>query len=124
MATKLAIQNSPKLGDERYLVEMIQTDRVEAMARKHGWDGEDGLREFCEPEDAALWSEHQTLDAAIQAAREWLATGKAFYGCVIIDHEVFERWRDDRGNAVKHADWERQRSYEVANDEEVIEVSR
>lgn len=116
----------PKLGDVRFLVEMIDTANVEAMARKQGWRGTDdpeAIREYCEPEDAAVHSAHGSLDDAVRAARKWLAKGTSFYGCVIIDHEIFERCHDDRGNAVKHFDWERQCSYEVtADDSEIIKV--
>lgn len=114
----------PKVGDERYLVEVISTEAVEKMARDAGWDGRDGLREFCEPEDAAIYTVHETLDLATDAARKWLATGKSFYGSAMIDHQVFEQWHDDRGNRVKGADWERQKSYEVAaGDDEILEIA-
>ena len=36
----------PQIGDERYLLEIIETERVEAMARKDGWNGDDSLREY------------------------------------------------------------------------------
>jgi len=116
----------PKIGDERYLVERIDTRSVEALARKQGWPGGDeGLREFCEPDDAASYTEHHTLDDAVAVARAWLAKGTSFYGCVMIDHEVYEQWHDDRGNRVKGAEWERQCSYEVSRGEpEVIRVER
>jgi hypothetical protein len=110
----------PKIGDERFLVEMIDTARVEALARKRGWKGGEGLRECCEPEDTALYTTHKSLAEAVTAAKEYLAEGTSFYGCTLIDHEVYEQWHDDRGNRVKGASWERQRSYEVAMDGEPI----
>jgi hypothetical protein len=115
----------PVLGSERYTVEIIDTEKVEALARKQGWPGGiEGLREFCEPEDAAEYRVCRTLDEAIKMARAWLAKGSSFYGCCIIDHEIYEPLHDDLGNRVKGASWEVQRSYEVANDDEVIEVDR
>jgi hypothetical protein len=113
----------PKIGDERYVVEMISTPVVEAMAREQGWDGEDGLREFCEPQDAATYSTHKTLDDATAAARQWLAAGQSFYGSAIIDHEIFTKPHDDAGRLIPApAEWERAHTYEVAMDGEAIEV--
>ena len=115
----------PKVGDERFLVEIINTAAVEALARKHGWTGDEGLRECCEPEDAAVYWERRTLDDAEKAARDWLANGLSFYGCVIIDRQVFEQPSDDRGNLVDvPPQWENQESYEVAMDGETIRVDR
>lgn len=114
----------PQIGDERYLLEIISTEAVLALAKKQGWPGgEEGVREFCEPEDAAVYSVHKTLDEAVDAARKWLATGQSFYGCAMIDHQVYEQWHDDLGNRVKGADWERQKSFEVAMDDEVLEIA-
>ena len=114
-----------QIGDERWLVEMIATDRVEAMAREQGWPGGDeGLREFCEPDDAAVHAVHATKEAAFAAARQWLASGKSFFGCSIVDRQVYEVWQDDRGNRVKHADWETRESHEIAMDGEAIQVDR
>lgn len=109
------------IGAERYLVELIATRDVMTLAREAGWHShhEEGLREFCEPEDAATYAVHASLDAATEAARAYLKNGAAFYGCVIIDHERFERLRPDMPPT-----WERQRSYEVAMDGERIEVER
>jgi len=121
-ALRTKSKSKPEVGDERFLVEMIETVRVEAMARKAGWDGSDGLREFCEPDEAALYTEHATLDEAVAAARAWLATGASFYGCAIIDHQVYETWHDDRGNAVKGASWEDCGAYEVTDDGDCVKV--
>ena len=108
----------PKIGDERFLVEMIDVRHVEAMARKDGWPGgTEGLREFCEPQDAAKHTAHATLDAATEAARKFLSTGQAFYGSVLIDRQVWEReFRD------VPPDWQRHQTFEVAMDGERIEV--
>jgi hypothetical protein len=114
----------PKIGDERWLLEIIDTADVEAMARLEGWNGEDGIREFCEPENASTYTVHTSLDKAVAAAREYLAKGTSFYGCAIIDHQVVETPHDDLGNLIDvPPEWERQRSYEVAMDGECIEVS-
>lgn len=118
-------KRTPKIGDERFTVEIIATSAVEAMARKQGWTGGDeGLREFCEPEEAAVYWQRKTLDEAVKAAKDWLAGGLSFYGCVIIDREVYEEPHDDRGNPVKvPPTWERQESFEVAMDGECIKVA-
>jgi hypothetical protein len=108
----------PKIGDERWLVEKIDADKVERMAKKAGWSGgNEGLREFFEPENAAVYESFSSLEAAIAAANKWLATGRDFYGCVIIDHQVLEEWED-------YINWERHESYEVARDGQAIRVDR
>jgi hypothetical protein len=114
----------PKIGDERFVVSMIDVRNVEALARKQGWPGGvEGLREFCEPEDAAKCTAHKTLDDATDMARKFLASGQAFYGSVLIDREVYEEAHDDRGNRVRcPPSWESQQLYEVAMDGERIEV--
>lgn len=115
-----------RVGDERWLLEKIDHAAVEALARKSGWKGGDeGLREFCEPEDAAEHTVHASLEAAVAAAKEWLAKGTSFYGCAIIDHQIFQQPHDDRGRLVRVPPcWELQEAYEVAMDGEAIRVDR
>ena len=115
----------PKIGAERFRIEILSTAAVEALARKQGWNSEDGLREYCEPEDAAVYWTRLTLDEAKKAAADWLSHGTSFYGCGIIDRELYVQPHDDRGNLVKvPPQWERQESYEVAGDSELITVDR
>jgi hypothetical protein len=117
-------RRAPKIGDERFLIEILNTSAVEALARKQGWDGGEGLREFCEPEEAAVYWTRSTLDEAVKAAKDWLSHGTSFYGCAIIDRQVFEAPHDDRGNPVDApATWERHETYEVAMDGEMIQVA-
>lgn len=120
------MRRKPQIGDERYIIEILTTSAVEALARKQGWaGGDEGLREFCEPEEAAVYWERRSLDDAVKAAKDWLSHGTSFYGCAIIDRQVYEEAHDDRGNAVKcPPSWERQESYEVAMDGEAIRVDR
>lgn len=126
MTMRAATKQKPSIGDERFVLECINTDDVLALARKQGWPGGvEGLREFCEPEDAGTYTIHATLAEAIEAGKRDLASGDSFYGCAIIDREVFEAAHDDRGNSVRcPPSWERQESYEVAVDGEVINVFR
>jgi hypothetical protein len=108
--TKIGRTNAPKIGDERYLVEMISNAAVQALARLHGWKGGEGVRvrEYCEPKDAvAIYTAFPTLETAIVAARAHLATGEGFYGCAIINHEVYEIFPRDACAA-----WERKASWE------------
>ena len=118
-------RRAPKIGEERFLIEILNTSAVEALARKQGWDGGDeGLRESCEPEDAAVYWTRSALDEAVKAARDWLSQGTSFYGCAIIAREVFEAPHDDRGNPVNcPATWERHETFEVAMDGEMIKVA-
>lgn len=121
------MQRKPKLGDERYLIEILSAAAVEALARKQGWaGGDEGIREFCEPEDAAVYWIRRSLDEAKKAAADWLSNTASFYGCVIIDRQVFEEARDDRGNLIMGVPpvWERQESYELAMDGETITIDR
>ena len=74
------MKRTPGLGDERYLIEILNTSAVEALARKQGWDEKEGLREFCEPEEAAVYWTRRTLDDAVTAAKDWLSHGTSFYG--------------------------------------------
>jgi hypothetical protein len=109
----------PQIGDERFLVEMIDHEAVKKLASEQGWTGGDeGLREFCEPEEAAVHKVCGTLDEATKAALAWLATGRDFYGCSIIDRQVFEK---PKGCP---ASWERQESWEVAMDGDRIVIDR
>lgn len=113
----------PKVGDERWLLETINHADVEALARKNGWDGgDDSVRDYAEPSDAAKHTAHPSLDAATEAARAFLATGKSSYGCAIIDHQVFEAPRIGGELIGVPPEWETQKSYEVAMDGERIEV--
>ena len=115
----------PQIGDERYLLEIISAKEVMDLAKKNGrTSDDDGIHEYCEPADAADYIAFKTLDKAVDKAKEWLATGDSFYGCAIIDQQVYEQWHDDRGNRVMGADWEVRKSYEVAMDMDVIEVDR
>jgi hypothetical protein len=115
----------PKIGEERFLIEIISTSAVEALARKQGWNGEDGLREFCEPEDAAVYWVRRTLDEAKKAAADWLSHNTSFYGCVIIDRQVYQQPHDSSGDLVEvPPEWEFQEAYEVAMDGELITVER
>lgn len=115
------------IGAERWLLELIDNDDVKAMARKSGWvetNDCEGLRECCEPQDAAAYSVFRSLDEATEAAQNYLKGGNSFYGCALIDYQVFDAPCDDRGNEVRACppSWETQRTYEVAMNGERIEV--
>lgn len=108
----------PRIGDVRFIVEMIDNDRYEALARKRGWDGTEGMLDYAEHSEAAIYSEHKTLDEATAAANKWLAKGKSTFGCCMIDRQVFERFEDDM-----YPEWECYEQYEVAMDGERIQVA-
>ena len=96
------MKRKPKIGDERFRIEILSTAAVTALAKQQGWEGGDeGLREYCEPEEAAVYWCRYSLDEAVKAAKEWLSHGVSFYGSVIIDREVYEEPHDDQGNLVK-----------------------
>lgn len=117
----------PNLQDVEYRVEDISSERVYALARKRGWtDGDDCIRDYVEPEDAARYTAHATLEEATAKAVELMKAGNQFWGAVIIDRWVFEQPHDDRGVAIRGVplDWERYESWEVAGDGERIQVER
>lgn len=114
-----------KLGAQRFLLETISHKAVVALARKNGWedDGE-GLREFVEPEDVAVHTAFRTLAEAQEAAKRHLSSGDAFYGCALIDRQVYQQPHDDRGNLVRvPPTWETEQTFEVAMDGETIDVA-
>lgn len=115
-----------QIGDERFLVEMIDIKEVEKQAKENGWAGGDAefMRDYCEPQDAALYLTVKTLARAEQVAREWLATGNSFYGSAMISRQTFQQPHDDRGNLVKvPAEWETEQLYEVDANGETMEVA-
>lgn len=122
-----ATRSSPRIGDECFRVVMIDIADVERMAREDGWDGSEGLREFCEPEEAATSSIHGTLEAAIEAARKDLARGVSFYGCNLIDRLVYEPPTCGGEPLGLRPSWERHETYEVSvsgQNVECIKVDR
>lgn len=108
----------PNIGDVRFIVQMIDNDRYEKIARKRGWDGTEGMLDYAEAHEAASYSEHKTLEEATASANAWLAKGKSTFGCCMIDRQVFERFEDDM-----YPEWENHESYEVAMDGECIKVA-
>jgi hypothetical protein len=114
-----------KIGDERFVLETISQFNWETLARTRGWDGGDDLRSYCDPEDVAQHYEFKTLKEAETKAKEFLATGRAAYGCCLIDRQVYEAAHDDRGRRVKMPpSWETHQTYEIAMDGETITVGR
>lgn len=76
------------------------------------------MLDYAEHNEAAVYSEHKTLDGAVKAAKDWLKLGNSTFGCCLIDHEVFEPYESGM-----FPEWERQKTFEVAMDfNEVIEV--
>ncbi len=108
----------PMIGDVRFVVEHIDNDRYEALARKRGWDGEDGMLDYAEHFEAAVYSVHPSLEKATAAAKKFLAAGKSTFGCCQIDQQRFERFMDDM-----HPEWETKDRYEVAMDGECIKCA-
>jgi hypothetical protein len=115
----------PKVGDERFRLESILAADVEAEARRNGWDGGEGILDCAEPQDVATYSCFSNLADATEYAKTLIKTGHQFWGCVLIDREVLEQPRDDRGRSVRMPPhWERQETFEVAGDLECMEVAR
>jgi hypothetical protein len=66
----------------------------------------------------------KTLKEAEEAAKKFLATGAAAYGCCLIDRQVFERPHIDGKLIGVPAAWERQQTYEIAMDGETMAIER
>jgi hypothetical protein len=121
-------RRAPQVGAERWRVEHVSYKAWCALARERGWNGEDdadGLRAHCEPEEAASYSLHTSLDAAKAAALATFAADPddSAFGAIIIEHQVLEAAHDDRGNLVRgcRPEWEAVRVYEVTSDGDMQE---
>lgn len=125
MAARTAKASTPKpqIGAERWTAEHISYKRWCDMARARGWtgeDGNDGLREFCEPEEAATVTMHPSLDTAKAWAIETFKTAPddSAFGAILIEHQTLEAAHDDSGNLVRGCppSWEADTAYEVTSD--------
>lgn len=114
----------PKIDEERFRLETIDVDDVYAAAKERGWkEDHDSLLDCVDANDAAEHTCYKTLDEAAAAGRAFVKTKRAFFGCVIIDHQVYEAPHDDRGRSVRGpGSWETNCTYEIAMDGEMIVV--
>ena len=108
-----------KIGAERWRLDHISFKAWCALARKRGWNGEDdadGLREYCEPDEAATITFHASLDAAKAAALAIFAAAPddSAFGAILIDYQVLEEAHDG-------PEWETQRAYEITSDGDMLE---
>lgn len=101
-----------KIHDERFRLEIIDIDDVRSAAIERGWKDGDSYFDYAEPSDHATYVVFKTLDEAAASGRLFLKTGKACFGCVIIDQQVYEA----------PTGWETQDTYEIAMDGEMIKV--
>lgn len=110
----------PREGDERYLVEIIRSKDVEALARAEGWEPDEdcGPLSYCDPNDAASYEIFRELDPALARAREFTLSGESFWGATRVDLQRFERILDMRPS------WERQKTWEVSDSIVIEEIGR
>jgi hypothetical protein len=119
-----------KIGDERWTAEHISYKRWCDLAREFGWGGEedsDGMRAYCEPEEAAILTIHGSLDAAkawAMATFERHPDDSAF-GAIIIEHQILVAAHDDSGNVLRDCKptWESETTYEVTTDGDMLECA-
>ncbi len=118
-----------KIGDEFWRVEHIGYKAWCAKARERGWNGEDdadGLRAFCEPEEAALIVYCASLESAKAEAMRIFAADPddSAFGAIVIEHQVLEAAHDDRGDLIRGCkpEWETQRIYEITSDGDCIDA--
>src|SRR5262245_18203160 len=114
-------QAMTKIGDRCYQIELLAVSKAEPFALKRGWKkGEEGCLDYVEEYEYAEYREFKTKDAAVKAAREWLAKGDDVFGCVIVDELEYGFEYDDDS----HRTWNKLKSWEVAHDEDILEVAR
>lgn len=119
----------PKSETERYRLEHLSMMRWIALAKQRGWDGgEEGfdeLREFAEPEDAALVQIHDSLAKATKAAKNLFKKypNDSVFGAIIITLQSYEEAHDDQGNLIEDCppEWEDVKGWEVCSDGSVSE---
>jgi hypothetical protein len=124
------MKKSPKIGDERFCLEHISYKAWCDKARERGWNGDedsDGLRAYCEPEEAATIEYFTSLDLAITAAKRIFAYDPedSAFGAILIEHQTLETAHDDRGKLIRGCkpEWEAQKVYEVTSDGDVQEYA-
>jgi hypothetical protein len=122
------MKSKPNIGDERWTADHVSFKRWCDMARARGWTGKDdadGLREYCDPEEAAIVTVHASLDAAKAWAIKTFADAPndSAFGAILIEHQVLEGAHDDSGNPVRGCPptWETQHAYEVTSDGDMAE---
>jgi hypothetical protein len=77
---RVRTSTTTRVGDERYIVQHIDSERAEAIARGNGWDGGEGLLDYCDAgAAAATYTEHATLAEAIATAQAELAKGRLLF---------------------------------------------
>jgi hypothetical protein len=121
----------PSIGDERYKLEHLSYQAWIDLAKSKGWPGGedsfDTLREYCDPEDAALVLIFPTYAKALSKARELFKSkvNDSVFGADIISYQVLTEAHDDSGNLVRGCppEWEDQKIWEVASDGSVMEVA-
>lgn len=118
----------PQIGAERFRAEHVSYKAWCDMARAAGWNGEDdadGLRAYCEPEEAATVTLHASLQEAKAAAIATFAAAPddSAFGAIIIERQVLEAAHDDSGNMVRGCTptWEAHEAWEITSDGECLE---
>lgn len=117
-----------KIGDERWRLEHISYKNWCDVARKRGWGGEegnDGLREYCEPEEAATIKFFGSLALAKSAALKIFkdAPDDSAFGAILIEYQVLTAAHDDRGTSVRGCppEWDCEKVYEITSDGDMQE---
>lgn len=119
-----------KIGDERFRLEHISYKHWCKMAEERGWNGEDGndgLRDYCEPEEAASYTCFSNLEQAVKAAKTIFERNPddSAFGAIIIDHQEFQAAHDDSGNLISSCrpEWETIKIYEITSGGDILECS-
>ena len=117
-----------EIGSERWIAEHISYKRWCNLARQRGWNGAedaDVLRAHCEPEEAAVYTAHASLDSAKAWATSTLESdpGDSSFGAIIIEHQILVAAHDDSGNILRGCKptWDTENVYEVTSDGDVLE---
>ena len=119
-----------RIGKERWRLQHISYSAWCDLARQRGWsgeDGNDGLRDYCEPEDAALVKHYPSLNIAIAAAMNIFqqSPDDSAFGAILVDYQTLQPAQDDQGKLVRRCppDWITEKVYEITSDGDVLECA-
>jgi hypothetical protein len=117
--TLLKTVTKPKINDQRFVLETTDYLAAKVTAESNGWDGNpDTMLNYCNAfEDAARYTEHETLGIAIDEARADQPPFGPLFESATIEHQVYVQAYDQGGLPVEDIGyWEVIETWEVYGD--------